>query len=1000
METTLKLRLFGTPTVEQAGAAVALPFERRSQIVVLLALRRGWVPRAELAALLWPAQPTRQAFTNLRKILFRLQGMHGAAGLEAQGAALRLQADTDVQVFETALQEQRADDALAAYRGELLAGFDDGLGEAWSQWLGYERERLRVAWRAAALAQLARPDASPAAAVALSARLLEADPLDEAALRAHLDALRRDGQAAAARQAWRRFAERLSQDLGIEPGAELRALHDALQQAPGDAAAAAPAPALAAPDDGFVGRSVELQRIEELLAGGECRLLCLLGPGGIGKTRLARRALARLVSRFADGAAFVSLEDVETPAAFGLQLAQQAGAARERGGAGDGLARAIDAWREREMLLVLDNFEPLAEHAAPLLEALLQGCPRLSVLVTTRVRLLVAGAWSMPVEGLPCPDPEDDDRAESFDAVRLFVKAAQRVEPAFSGAGEGPAIVDICRRVDGLPLALELAAAWVRVLPCGAIADELRRDAELLRTHDAAQPARHASIEVVFEHSWQRLAPVERELLARLSVFSGGFGSEAARAVAGASLPVLAALVDKSLVARAGERLQLHPLVQQMAALRLADLPGEPARTENLHARHFHRQLAHAAARAWAGEPQTLRAIEADFENARQAWRRVAQAGIERLADSATALVGFCDHRGRFEEAFELLAQALDAPALREDRALDAALRVLQAHVEYRLDRYAEARAGATRALQGLRHGAAAESRLLALLVLGRCALQQGEVALARPLLARALALSGASRDAGARAAVLGTMALVERAAGASDAALALAVQVLDEQQRLANPAGEAASLNTIAALHLDRHEFAQAAERLKPALALCDRHGLVATRGNVLTNLTGVAMALGDEAAAEDHAQRALEHARAAGNRSLVAFLGLLLVPLALRRGDLPGARAALRESLQTSRALGKRGLQDHGLRRFAEILHAQGQALCARRVLRFVIAQPGLFAQTGDELQAVLDGWGQAGADDWAWPGLDHATLVQRVIDETALDHAPLIAQLREAQ
>ena len=155
--------------------------------------------------------------------------------------------------------------------------------------------------------------------------------------------------------------------------------------------------------------------------------------------------------------------------------------------------------------------------------------------------------------------------------MRLFVKAARRVEPNFAAAAEIAAIVDVCRQVEGLPLAIELAAGWARMLSCRAIADELRHGTELLRAADTRHPPRHASIEAVFEHSWRRLSDVEREALSRLSVFHGGFSIEGAREVAGASLPVLGALADKSLLAKDGDRMHLHPLVQQLAALRLGD---------------------------------------------------------------------------------------------------------------------------------------------------------------------------------------------------------------------------------------------------------------------------------------------------------------------------------------------------------------------------------------------------------------------------------------------
>ena len=196
---------------------------------------------------------------------------------------------------------------------------------------------------------------------------------------------------------------------------------------------------------------------------------------------------------------------------------------------------------------------------------MLEAAPRLRIVVTSRVRLGLTTEWLLPLAGLPTPELEDESDAEAFDAVRLFIQAAQRVEPALVPSVEAAAIVDICRQVEGLPLALELAASWTRVLSCAAIAAELRRGTELLQAVDAAQPARHASMDVVFDHSWRLLTPVERDALARLSVFRGGFSAEAARAVAGASLPVLGALADKSLLRKDDARIYLHPLVNQFA---------------------------------------------------------------------------------------------------------------------------------------------------------------------------------------------------------------------------------------------------------------------------------------------------------------------------------------------------------------------------------------------------------------------------------------------------
>jgi len=196
---SLRFHLFGSPRVDVAGTSHALPSERRGQLVAFLAMKQAWVGRPELAALFWPDQSSKLAFANLRKTLFRLQGVAWADGLEVEGSAVRMVATTDVADFEAALRDGRVADALPLYTGDALRGLDDGQSEAWTGWLHFERERLRTAWRSAALDYL-QGEIEPAAGVDVSARLLDADPLDEAALRAHMVWLSRHGHGARARQ--------------------------------------------------------------------------------------------------------------------------------------------------------------------------------------------------------------------------------------------------------------------------------------------------------------------------------------------------------------------------------------------------------------------------------------------------------------------------------------------------------------------------------------------------------------------------------------------------------------------------------------------------------------------------------------------------------------------------------------------------------------------------------------------------------------------------------
>ena len=988
---TVRLFLFGSPTIEYVGESFTLPSERRSHLLAFLALKRSWVGRAEVAALLWPEQATKLAYTNLRKTLFRLQSWPYASLMDVQGGALRFEVDTDVLAFESSLRERNLADALAARRGELLAGFEDDSNEAWSSWLNFERDRLRTAWRNAAIDRLAG-DIDPAEGVELSALLLEADPLDEAALRAHMTWLARDGRSARAREAYRDFAGRLAEDLGLAPGSDLKTLHDSLAS---PAALTVPLVATAPPTDadGFVGRAVELRRIATLFAGGECRLVSLVGPGGVGKSRLARRALQELGSAYSDGAAFVPLEDIASIDELGARIARELDI-RLTGGQ-EPLAQVIAYLRTRHVLLVLDNFEHLAPDAS-ILERLLGACERLAMVVTSRVRLALAMEWMLPLEGLPFPEVEDLDRVDSFDAVRLFVQSSQRVAPGLVPAAEAASIVDICRQVEGLPLALELAATWTRVLSCEAIAAELRSGIGLLHAVDTARPARHASIEVVFEQSWRLLSPVEREALARLSVLRGGFSPEAARAIAGASLPVLAALTDKSLLRKEGARIFMHPLVQQLAAVRLGD--GEARETaERAHAGYFHRMLVQLRRAVGDGDRDALLWVDAEFENCKLAWRWAHTHGAaDVLAKSVRTLLDFCDYRGRLNEGLSLLREAFESRTSQADSTLPARLLAAMAHLEYRLDRYADAEATATRALAA---NPDHDAKLQCFTVLGGCSLRMGRPADAKRYYERALKQAPAGIDPHNAAATLDNLALVEKAMGRYDEALRLSLQSLAQHQRLRDVAGEALCLNNLGVLYLFKEEPESAGAHLREGLSICDRHGLVSTRGLILANLAEVALLQGDLDAVGSYAGRALEVAEVAGNRALVCVLKLHFVRLALRRGDLDSARANLEASLAIASAIERPSLRLTGVFCFAEVLAAQGEPECAYLVLAYVAGHPAMNAAERDEARARLAQWSRPAGAAPAWPGMELDELVHRIIVETGIAHAPLIATLRAA-
>jgi predicted ATPase/DNA-binding XRE family transcriptional regulator len=318
----------------------------------------------------------------------------------------------------------------------------------------------------------------------------------------------------------------------------------------------------------FVGRRRELALLQRLLDAPDSRLLTLVGPGGSGKTRLAIEAAHTNSAAFAHGAHFVSLASAGSADTVLFAIGDVLGCPFD--GQAAPAVQLAAYLRDKTLLLVLDNVEHLLDAAAVLAD-LLAATPDLKLLVTSRERLTLQGEWVVPLDGLDYPATADDDDFESYSAVQLFVQSAQRVQPDFALQGKAPDVLRICQLVEGMPLALELAAAWARLLPCAQIVQQLESSLDFLAAPLRNVPARHRSLRAVFDQSWTLLNPAEQTALAKLSVFRGTIDLEAAQEVGGTSLALLASLVDKSLIhvdGRAGYA--LHDLLRRHAADHLA----------------------------------------------------------------------------------------------------------------------------------------------------------------------------------------------------------------------------------------------------------------------------------------------------------------------------------------------------------------------------------------------------------------------------------------------
>lgn len=439
---------------------------------------------------------------------------------------------------------------------------------------------------------------------------------------------------------------------------------------------------------GFVGRERERMKLVELLASdADCRILTLVGPGGIGKTRLALavvKTLSELEDHpFDDGFFAVALQtldredDIFSPIADALDL--------QYSGAGTLREHVQDYLENKKILLLLDNFEHLLEHSSALPE-LIAMAPNLKILVTSRESLPIADVWFHPVNGL------DYSRSTEADAVRLFTRMAQRNQPEFDVQEKLDTVYRICGLVEGMPLALEMAAAWLKMLSMDEVADEIEKGIDILA--DQYGGGRHASVRAIFLETWQRLGKDERRLLKQLAVFRGGADRNAIDAVIGAGLPLLARLVNKALLRTTHQlRYRMHELIRQYAEERLADNPQREAEARERHAAYYLDWMGSQIERLRSAEQgDACRAITANIDNIRAAWRwAVAEQRIDLLRGAIRSVSLFSDLRGYFQDGLQLFDAAREMIAASDhpdrDLLLDQ-IRVRSAILNFRLSRY------------------------------------------------------------------------------------------------------------------------------------------------------------------------------------------------------------------------------------------------------------------------------------------------------------------------
>ena len=885
------------------------------------------VTRDELAEVLWGEAVPPSWEASLRAVVSRVRRRLEAAGLVGDviiggGGCyqLHLPEDAVVDVEQAAADVDAARDAVAqgdwgsaqeragAAAGAAMQRFLPGLGGLWVECRQAELDELRVS-ALEIVADAASAGGDHATALAAAEAAVAAQPLRESAhlrvMAAHAGA----GNPAEALRAYERCRVVLAEELGVSPSERVQAAYEAVLAGETNTPATNLRPELSS----FVGRTKARREIEKLL--GTARLLTMVGPGGVGKTRLATRVAGEMVSRYRDGVWLVELAALADATLLPQHVVSALAVAEKSGSAPLESLRTHMA--DREALVVLDNCEHLSAACATLARDLLRTAPGLVILATSREPLGVPGETLWPVPPLSLPGPGTD--ACDSDSVRLFVERASAVDPEFGSSSDtGAAIADICRRLDGVPLAIELAAARVRTLSVTEIAGRLRDRFRLLVGRDPTAPDRHQTLRAAVDWSYEALSSTEQELFARVSVFAGGFSLDAAAAVCSPGrddadvFDGLADLVDKSLVLadRSGTttRYRLLETLRQYGAGRLADA-GEELTVKDRHLAWV-RALAEEADVGLDGGDQSswFQRLDAEEDNIRVAldWA-IAHPTSDDGLRAAGALWRYWQARRRVTEGGRWLRSLLDIttdapPPVRAKALTSAAVLLLSAH---------------------------------------DAALQEAGVDNVRSLLEETLAIRRAAGDRRGMAVALHGLGGLHFRLFELGAARACFEETLAIGRELGDDRLVAASLNNLGNVALS------AINRGEPLPQGLDARSLYEESVRLwraLGDELATARALGDLAAVAIHALRYADASAAfAEGANIFRRLGIRggfvgyttrLAEVAQRQADYAGARSVLEDLLRAGRDLCDPSVEAQGLLELAVVWWAEGDHDEARRL------------------------------------------------------------------
>jgi predicted ATPase/DNA-binding SARP family transcriptional activator len=706
MAEKLELTFFGSPEIRLAGVPVTGFKSSKAQgLLCYMAVTGQPHNRAALAGLMWGDMPEVKARMNLSQALTTLRRFFGEhLSISRQVVAFKRDSHyrLDVESFESKVIITNNEatitsltKAVQIYRGDFLDGFYLRKAPEFEIWVLTQRTRYRElalqALHTLAVHHSAQGEGGRPAAIDFTSRLLYLEPWHEEAHRLLMRLLAFSGRPRAALVQYEQCRRILMDELGVEPGVETTALYKRIRdgefasslgrldstarhrgksasQQLTDSTIIEPPPLLTnlpPQPTNFIGRERELEALDDLILMCGTRLVTLVGPGGIGKTRLALEFAARQLrfktlgaqrckqslNPFPNGIYFVSLESLRSSE---LILPAIAKSMRYRLDLGED--QLMDYLSSKRLLLIIDNFEHLLEGAI-ILSRIIKSAPGVQILVTSRERIKLHEEQVFPLRGLEFPEPAMARFDVDYSAGKLFLQTTRRQRPDYAlEKSEFVSLARICQLVEGMPLALELAATWADTLPLSTIASEIQRNLDFLTTEFRNMPARHRSVRAVIDVSWEQLLPAEQTMFSQLSVFRGGFTRKAATAITGATMQNLSTLVGKSMLrySKSQDRYFIHELLRQYGEGKLGELRERVDELKDRHSYYFCEWFTNqitANTLISKGQKSVLDAMTLELENTRVAWDwALHNRQIERLMFRTTAFGMYYAWRGGFQE--------------------------------------------------------------------------------------------------------------------------------------------------------------------------------------------------------------------------------------------------------------------------------------------------------------------------------------------------------------